>query len=248
MRLKLTTAYDGGSFRGWARQPGERTVEEEVRRALGELYRSVDSLVVAGRTDTGVHALANVVSVDVGGGPPPERAAAALNSVLPDDLAIVAADVAPDRFHARFDAVSRSYRYRVWRRRQRSPFEARWSLWWPHVRDVVALNENAQALVGEHDFRAFTPTETRHEVFVRVVKEARWLEVDDDVLAFEITADSFLRHMVRTLVGTMLDERPLAPLLVGRPRSEAGATAPPHGLFLTNVSYPEPPGAGLRRG
>jgi tRNA pseudouridine38-40 synthase len=237
VRLKLAVEYDGSAFRGWARQPGERTVEGEVRRAVGGLYGSVEQLAVAGRTDTGVHALANVVSVEVEGGPPPERAAQALNSLLPHDVAIVAADPAPDGFNARFDARARSYRYRVWRRRERSAFEARRSLWWPRPLDLDALNENAAALLGEHDFRAFTPTDTQHRVFVRVVESARWVAVDDDVVAFEITADSFLRHMVRTVVGTMLEGRPLAPLVEGRPRGEAGATAAPHGLYLTGVRY-----------
>ena len=167
MLLKLTIAYDGTSFKGWARQPGARTVEEAVREALARLYGAVGPLVVAGRTDTGVHALANVVSVEVTGGPPPERAAEALNTVLPPDLAVVRADPGPADFNARFSARSRSYRYRIWRRRDRSPFEVNRSLWHPRRLELQRLSAAAAMLIGEHDFTAFTPTETQHTVFVR---------------------------------------------------------------------------------
>jgi tRNA pseudouridine38-40 synthase len=238
VRLKLTVEYDGTGFRGWAAQPALRTVEGEVRAALTAVYPVYDGLAVAGRTDTGVHALGNIVSVDVDGGPPAKRAPDALNAALPDDVAVITADeVAPD-FHARHSARSRSYRYRIWRRRAPSPFEQRRAWWYPRPLDEDRLAEAADLLLGEHDFRAFTPAETQHEVFRRTVLRAQWHR-RGDALEFEITADSFLRHMVRTLVGTMIELPPerIAELLHGRPRSEAGSTAPPWGLYLTSVAY-----------
>jgi tRNA pseudouridine38-40 synthase len=230
--------YDGTDFRGWAAQPGLRTVEATLRESLASLYRSVDNLAVAGRTDTGVHALAQVASGDVEGGPPPERAAEALNTALPDDVAIVSAEEATPDFHARHSARARSYRYRIWRRRAPSPFEARRSFWFPRPLDEEQLTASAELLVGEHDFRAFTPTDTQHGVFVRVVESAAWHR-HGHALEFEITADSYLRHMVRTLVGTMLELPPerIAELLEGRARADAGMTAPPWGLYLTGVRY-----------
>jgi tRNA pseudouridine38-40 synthase len=237
-RLKLTLEYDGTDFRGWAAQPELRTVEGVLRDGLASAFSSYDALTVAGRTDTGVHALANVVSVDVEGGPPSARAAEALNALLPDDVVVTSAEEAAPDFHARHSARSRSYRYRIWHRRVPSPFEQRRAWWYPRPLEEERLADAADLLLGEHDFRAFTPTETQHEVFVRTVRAASWHR-RGDALEFEITADSFLRHMVRTLVGTMLEMTPqqIAPLLDGRARSEAGSTAPPWGLYLERIEY-----------
>ncbi len=224
---------------GWARQPGERAVQGVLEEALATSLRREVGVTVAGRTDRGVHARGQVVSHD--GRPALRRE---LNGLLPHDVSVVASEPAPEGFDARRDALSRTYRYRLLTRSAPSPFERRRALWWPRPLDRPALEACAAALCGRHDFTAFTPTRTDHVRFERDVMRAEWVDEEDDVLAFWIEADTFMRHMVRTLVGTMLGVaagrwRPerFASLLAGRPRSDAGDTAAAHGLYLESVRY-----------
>jgi tRNA pseudouridine38-40 synthase len=238
---KLVVEYDGWDFSGWAIQPGKRTVEAELSQALRTLLRlPAVRLAVAGRTDRRVHALAQVASYD---GPlPPLRS---LNALLPRDVAVLTAEAAPAGFSARWDAVSRTYVYRVHTRRHGpSPFSLRRALWWPHRIDSAALEACAAALVGERDFTAFTPNKSYHQRFTRRVLQASWQRVGDEALEFRIEADAFMRSMNRILVGTMLEvaggRRTFADfeaLLAGAPRSAAGPTAPAHGLYLASVRY-----------
>jgi tRNA pseudouridine38-40 synthase len=236
---KLTLEYDGTHFAGWARQPGERSVEEVLERALETVLREPLKVTVAGRTDRGVHAWGQVVSYEHEAVDPLR-----LNGLLDDDIAVLAAEPMPDGFNARRDAISRTYCYRVLSRRARSPFERGRAFWWPGELDREALARCAAAVLGKHDFTAFTPTETEHTRFDRVVRRAEWRAQAGDLLEFWIEADTFMRHMNRILVGTMLDVasgrstvEEFELLLEGRPRAHAGRTAPAHGLALASVSY-----------
>ncbi len=201
MRLELE--YDGGGFRGWAKQPGLRTVQGELEAALATVLREPVELTVAGRTDTGVHAWGQVASFATEAEVPGDLARR-LNGVGPDDIAVTAAAPAADGFDARRDANSRTYRYRILARPSPSPFEQGRALWWPHKLDREALDACATSLIGTHDFTAFTPTQTDHVRFERDVLAASWTS-DGDIVSFQITADAFMRNMVRVLVGTMLE-------------------------------------------
>ena len=240
--VRLDIEYDGAGFKGWAKQAGLRTVQEEIETALATVLREPVELTVAGRTDTGVHARGQVASFLTAAEVPGDLARRA-NGLGPRDIALRGATVAEDGFDARRDALSRTYRYRLLTRRSSSPFEQGRSLWWPHRVDRDVLDACAEALPGKHDFTAFTPTQTDHVYFHREIFAAEWRQ-DGDILSFEVTADAFMRNMVRVLVGTMLDVSShrqdldgFTELLTGAPRSAAGDTAPPHGLYLESVRY-----------
>jgi tRNA pseudouridine38-40 synthase len=267
VRSRLLCEYDGGGFSGWARQPGARTVQDELERALAVvLRRSSVALSVAGRTDAGVHAWGQVASY--AGPPAPING---VNALLPADVAVLSCvEAAPD-FDARHDATSRAYCYRVLARRPRSALEVGRSVHWPHSVDLSLLAACAETLIGTHDFTAFTPTETHHVRFEREVYVAAWRggrglagrgrglagrgrglagrgpdfpAREAGLLEFWIEADAFMRQMNRVLVGTMLEvaagRRSMADfeaLLGGAPRARAGVTAPAHGLYLAGVGY-----------
>ena len=219
-------------------------MQGELEAALGTVLREPVDLVVAGRTDAGVHARGQVASFATRA-EVPDDLAQRLNGVGPDDVAVLGVTEVSGGFDARRDATSRSYLYRIVARTAPDPFERGRALWWPHRLDREALAACAAALPGTHDFTAFTPTQTDHVRFERDVLAAAWGE-DGEILAFRITADAFMRNMVRVLVGTMLEVAngrrtidDFTKLLEGAPRSSAGETAPAHGLYLESVTYEE---------
>lgn len=238
MGAKLLVEYDGSAFRGWARQPGERTVQGELERALAVVRREETSLTVAGRTDAGVHALAQVASH--AGAPADARS---LNALLPDDVAVLASEVAPDGFDARSDATSRTYVYRVLARRQRSALLRGRAWWCSYEFDRGLLDAACARLVGLHDFEAFTLSKQPYESYKRRVLSAEWRDVDG-LLEFWVTGTSFTRRMVRSVVAFQIDVArsartldQLDRLLLGAPRAEGAGTAPADGLYLAAVSF-----------
>jgi tRNA pseudouridine38-40 synthase len=246
--MRMDLAYNGAGFGGWAVQPGMRTVQAELERALERVLGAPAPLTVAGRTDAGVHAWAQVASFDAPG-EAPETLVSGLNGLTGDDIAVISVQPAPG-FDARRDARSRTYCYRLHSAPVPSPFERGLSLYWPHRLDTDALEACAAAVMGRHDFTAFTPTRTVHVRFEREVFSCEWrdgeppLPVPGRMLELWIEADAFMRTMARILVGTMLEvaggRRSLEDfqsLLEGEPRQRAGATASPYGLHLAAVRY-----------
>lgn len=246
-RIRLTLEYDGGGFQGWQLQPGVRTVQGALEEAFAELLQAQVRVIGAGRTDAGVHARGQVAHADLPGGLGALELRRALNALLPDDLAVLEArEVAPD-FHARHDAVSKRYLYRVLNRAVASP--GRRHVSW-HIRsrlDLEAMREAAARLEGDRDFAAFRGArggapegESTRRSLERLAVERR-----DDEVRIEAIGRSFLRHMVRNLAGTLVDvglgrstPDEVAAILASGERARAARTAPARGLCLEAVSYP----------
>ena len=243
MKLTGLVEYDGTEFAGWAVQPAKRTVEGTLAEALRTILRQPVKLVVAGRTDAGVHASGQVVSFEAQTGLAPSSISYKVSAVLPEDLALRRCIAVRENFDARKDAKSRSYEYRVLNGTIRSPLLRRRTVHVAKELDLGLLKAAANLVQGVCDFQAFTPTKTYHVRFERVVEESLW-EARNDLLVYRITADSFLYGMVRTLTGTMLEvgsgKRKLADferLLSGGERKSAGPAAPARGLTLVGVDY-----------
>ena len=245
-RLQLTVHYDGSAFHGWQYQPQQRTVQGDLQAALTQLAGSPRTVIGAGRTDTGVHATGQVASVDMPERWTSARLLKALNATLPREIWIESVRQAPPDFHPRYDAIARTYTYRVGIDEQaRSPFQRGqcWALC--ELLDAESLAAGAAHILGKHSFEAFAKSGQPERGYQCEVAKAAWTDWDLGV-RFDITADRYLHHMVRYLVGTMIDiarhrraSEDIAALLSGHAQLTTSPPAPPEGLFLAQVEYPE---------
>ncbi len=249
MRVRLTVAFDGTDFHGFAANEGVRTVAGELTSAIGRVVGADVDLTCAGRTDKGVHGWGQVVSFDAPDGSDVRALAMAVSSMLGPEVAIRQAAAVEDGFDARFSATSRTYRYTMLNRQVADPFLARTAWHVPGDLDLRAMRLGCDPLYGEHDFSSFcrkqkpgpdgeTPSLVRH------VSDAHWDDLGDGLLRFEITASSFCQQMVRSVVGTLVDvgryrikAGEIADIIRARDRHAAGQMAPAHGLCLWSVGY-----------
>lgn len=245
-RIRFTIHYDGRGFHGWQVQPEQRTVQGELERVLGKLTTGPCAVLGSGRTDRGVHATGQVAAADVPARWTAHALRRAMNALLPDDVWVAEAAHAPPYFHPRYDATSRSYIYRVGLAPEAdSPFRAPWC--WPLVRpvDLLAMERATEMIVGDHSFRAFAKAGQEERGDRCIVTAARWAPWEGIGLEFHVTANRFLHHMVRYLVGTLVDvgmgvrdPEVMDRMLAGEEGLETSPPAPPEGLFLTAVTYP----------
>ncbi len=244
-RYRLQVEYDGTEYCGWQVQPSDKTVQSEIEKVLGQLYGFPVRITGSGRTDTGVHALRQVAHFDASDRFDPVELNGALNHFLPDDIIVHGVKLVESGFHARFDAKWRWYRYRIFNRVR--AVERQYGWFHKHEFDAAILHQCADRLPGEHDFKAFAASDPVMEHYRCLVTTARWVEVGDE-WHFHIVANRFLRHMVRSLVGTMIDVgrgrfsvMEFEILLANHHKDQSLYTAPPQGLCLMQVGYDQFP-------
>jgi tRNA pseudouridine38-40 synthase len=243
LQLKLTLEYDGAHYHGWQLQHNAPTVQGAVEAALQRLFAQPVRVRVAGRTDTGVHALGQVISVPLLKEIDLPRFQRSLNAILPVDIVVKQVEKVPDTFNPRRDATSRTYQYRIWRRLWRSPLWARSSWHVPYPLNVETMGQAATLLIGDHEFSSFQGSDSvEHNPHRTIFRSA--IRQEEDFLLYDVEARSFLRHMVRNIVGTLVDVgrgalsvEDFADILAARDRTRAGLNAPPQGLFLVEVKY-----------
>ena len=245
--FKLTIEYDGTAYHGWQRQLTDRTIQGEIERALGKICNEKIALIGSGRTDAGVHALGQTANFHCRCRLEASDFQKALNSLLGADIVIRTCEPVADHFHARFDARSKVYQYRILNRNLPSAMVARYTWFIPRGLDLLAMHSAMGHLTGEHDFKAFEGTGSPRAHTVRHIYRLDLMEKKEGHLVFDIEANGFLRFMVRNIVGTLVDvglgrthADDVKAILLSRDRSRAGATAPPKGLFLMQVCYDQP--------
>ncbi|NQT32681.1 MAG: tRNA pseudouridine(38-40) synthase TruA [Candidatus Omnitrophica bacterium] len=241
--IKLTISYDGTNYRGWQLQKNGWTLQAEIEKAIKKVFKKHHRLYAAGRTDTGVHARGQVAHFKTAGTVPAGKIKTALNSFLPEDIAIIKSEEVPGDFHARFNAKKKHYRYYITTSRKRDPFGERYLWRIPYDLDVSLMRSEARKLLGTHDFRSFQASEKKERSSVRRITKID-IKKNGSQISIDIEADGFLYNMVRNIVGTLVDiGRGYSPpgsmqkILKSKDRREAGPTAPAKGLFLAEVKY-----------
>ncbi|WP_343031507.1 tRNA pseudouridine(38-40) synthase TruA [Metabacillus lacus] len=244
MKLKCTISYDGSEFSGFQLQPYGRTVQGEIEKALRKLHKGTEIKIIAsGRTDAGVHAAGQVIHFETNLAIPNQKWPAALNSLLPEDIALLNVQPAPEDFHARFQVKKKEYRYHVSLSPVRNVYNRKYAFSYPYQLDIDSMRKAAALMEGTHDFTSFCSIKTAVENRIRTIYSFQLVE-EGSMLYFHVTGSGFLYNMVRIMVGTLLEvgRKKIFPediprILEARNRAESGRTVPGHGLYLWKVSY-----------
>lgn len=245
LRIALQLEYDGTFFHGWQYQPGLRTVQDELQKALSQIASEKIEVTCAGRTDKGVHAKNQIVHFDTRIQRPHSAWVLGTNHFLPKDISVRGAIEVPTKFHARHSAISRSYEYWIDNRPTRPAIDRHGVTWFPRKLDTEKMHAAVQYLIGEHNFSAFRAAECQAPHPIRAIYQAK-VRREQDFIILQITANAFLHHMVRNIMGTLLpiglgEKNPefIQSVLASKQRTRAGVTAPPEGLYLHHVEYPK---------